>query len=51
MRSVVGDKKTPYNSIFLALKPFDKARYKFHRRVCPKCSSPRSMWALEFCSL
>ena len=30
--SVAGDKKTPYNSIFLAVNPFDKARYKFHRR-------------------
>ena len=33
--SVAGDKKTPYNSIFLAVNPFDKARYKFHRRGCP----------------
>ena len=32
---VEGNKKTPYNSIFLAVNPFDKARYKFHRRGCP----------------
>ena len=32
---VEGNKKTPYNSIFLAVNPFDKARYKFYRRGCP----------------
>ena len=49
--SVAGDKKTPYNSIFLAVNPFDKARYKFHRRGLFECSSPRSRRAHEFRSL
>ena len=38
--SVAGKKKTPYNSIFLAVNPFDKARYKFHRRGLFECGSP-----------
>ena len=30
---VEGNKKTPYNSIFLAVNPFDKVRYKLYRPV------------------
>ena len=48
---MVGDKKTPCNSIFLAVNSFDKARYKFYRRGLFECSSPRSRRAHEFRSL